>query len=91
MFQLVHDEINSFKNIQKNEVIHIGDNQTADYNGAISFDLISYLLNKSKKAKKLHKIIEEIGTSFPAGEYSWLNLGINITPKIAELNYSMDL
>jgi putative hydrolase of the HAD superfamily len=27
MFQLVHDEINSFKNVQKN-VIHIGDNQT---------------------------------------------------------------
>lgn len=44
IFQLVHDEINCFKNVQKNEVIHIGDNQTADYNGAISFGFDAYLL-----------------------------------------------
>lgn len=46
IFQLVHDEIKSFKNVLKNEVIHIGDNQTADYNGAISFGFDAYLLKK---------------------------------------------
>lgn len=46
IFQLVHDEIKSFKNVLKNEVIHIGDNQTADYNGAISYGFDAYLLKK---------------------------------------------
>lgn len=44
MFQLVHEEINNYKKTQKNEVIHIGDNKIADYNGAISFGFAAYLL-----------------------------------------------
>jgi putative hydrolase of the HAD superfamily len=44
IFQLVHEEINRFKKTPKNEVIHIGDNQVADYNGAISFGFDAFLL-----------------------------------------------
>ncbi|MBY0487863.1 MAG: HAD family hydrolase [Flavobacteriaceae bacterium] len=44
MFQLVFDNISVLKNIKKQEIIHVGDNQNADYNGAISFGFNAYLL-----------------------------------------------
>ncbi len=44
VFQLVYDQINSFKTIQKNEILHIGDNSVADYKGAIDFGFGAHLL-----------------------------------------------
>lgn len=44
MFQLVFNKINKHKNIQKNEVLHIGDNKIADYNGAIKFGFNALLI-----------------------------------------------
>lgn len=44
IFQLVHDQINSFKEITKKEVLHIGDNRIADYDGAIKFGFAAHLL-----------------------------------------------
>lgn len=43
-FQLVYDQINSSKQLIKKEVLHIGDNIVADYNGAINFGFEAYLL-----------------------------------------------
>ena len=45
IFQLVFDQINNFKPLQKKEVLHIGDNIVSDYNGAISFGFDAHLLN----------------------------------------------
>lgn len=44
IFQLVLEEINTFKKTKKNEVLHIGDNIIADYNGAIKFGFDALLL-----------------------------------------------
>ena len=44
IFQLVFDQVQKSKNIQKNEVLHIGDNSIADYNGAINFGFEAHLL-----------------------------------------------
>lgn len=44
IFQLVFDQINNFKPLQKKEVLHIGDNIVADYNGAIGFGFDAHLL-----------------------------------------------
>jgi putative hydrolase of the HAD superfamily len=44
IFQLVFDQINNFKSLQKKEVLHIGDNIVADYNGAMSFGFDAHLL-----------------------------------------------
>lgn len=44
IFQLVYDQINSFKEITKKEVLHIGDNRIADYDGAIKFGFAAHLL-----------------------------------------------
>jgi putative hydrolase of the HAD superfamily len=46
MFQLVHNEIKKIKSIDKKEVIHIGDNKIADYDGAIKFGFDALLTNK---------------------------------------------
>ena len=43
-FQLVYDQINSSKKITKKEVLHIGDNSVADYDGAIKFGFSAHLL-----------------------------------------------
>lgn len=43
-FQLVYDQINTSKQLIKKEVLHIGDNSVADYNGAINFGFEAYLL-----------------------------------------------
>ena len=44
IFQLVFDKVKESKKIQKNEVLHIGDNSIADYNGAINFGFDAHLL-----------------------------------------------
>ena len=44
MFQLVFDQINGYMEIQKNEILHIGDNLIADYNGAKSFGFDAFLI-----------------------------------------------
>lgn len=44
IFQLIFDQINNFKQLQKKEVLHIGDNIVADYNGAIRFGFDAHLL-----------------------------------------------
>ena len=44
IFQLVFNEIKSFKSLEKKEVLHIGDNKIADYNGAIKFGFDALLV-----------------------------------------------
>jgi putative hydrolase of the HAD superfamily len=44
IFQLVFDQVKESKKIQKNEILHIGDNSIADYNGAINFGFEAHLL-----------------------------------------------
>lgn len=44
IFQLVFDRVKESKKIQKNEILHIGDNSIADYNGAVNFGFEAYLL-----------------------------------------------
>lgn len=44
IFQLVFDEINKYKKIEKKDVLHIGDNPIADYNGALKFGFNAHLL-----------------------------------------------
>lgn len=43
-FQLVYEQINSSKQLIKKQVLHIGDNIVADYNGAKNFGFEAYLL-----------------------------------------------
>lgn len=44
IFQLVYDEIKLFKPLEKKEILHIGDNKIADYNGALNFGFDALLL-----------------------------------------------
>ncbi|ENA1802806.1 HAD family hydrolase [Flavobacterium psychrophilum] len=44
IFQLVYYQIESLKSIEKKEVLHIGDNIIADYNGAIKFGFDALLI-----------------------------------------------
>lgn len=44
IFQLVYDEILKIKSIEKKQVLHIGDNKIADYNGALNFGFDGLLL-----------------------------------------------
>ncbi|TDO96617.1 HAD family hydrolase [Flavobacterium sp. 245] len=44
IFQLVHDEIKIYKKIEKKEILHVGDNKVADYNGAVDFGFDAFLL-----------------------------------------------
>lgn len=44
IFQLVFDEVNKYKKIEKKDVLHIGDNSIADYDGALNFGFNAYLL-----------------------------------------------
>ncbi|MDL2144929.1 MULTISPECIES: HAD family hydrolase [Flavobacterium] len=44
IFQLVFDEINTFKSTEKKQILHVGDNSVADYNGAINFGFDAHLL-----------------------------------------------
>jgi putative hydrolase of the HAD superfamily len=44
MFELVFDQIRKDKIVNKLEVLHIGDNKIADYNGAIKFGFNALLI-----------------------------------------------
>lgn len=44
IFQLVFDQANEIKKTTKKEILHIGDNIVADYNGAINFGFDAHLL-----------------------------------------------
>lgn len=44
IFQLVYDEIKNFKSLEKKQVLHVGDNKIADYNGALNFGFDAFLL-----------------------------------------------
>ena len=44
IFQLVHNQIEILKPIEKKEVVHIGDNKIADYDGAIKFGFDALLI-----------------------------------------------
>ncbi len=44
IFQLVYNQIESLKSLEKKEVLHIGDNKIADYNGAIKFGFDALLI-----------------------------------------------
>lgn len=44
IFQLVYNQIESLKSVEKKEVLHIGDNKIADYNGAIEFGFDALLI-----------------------------------------------
>ena len=44
IFQLVFDQVNKTKKTQKKEILHIGDNSIADYNGAVNFGFDAHLL-----------------------------------------------
>lgn len=44
MFELVYDQIKKNKIVKKLEVLHIGDNKIADYNGAINFGYNALLI-----------------------------------------------
>jgi putative hydrolase of the HAD superfamily len=45
MFQLVYDQL-KHKNLNKKDVLHIGDNPLADYDGAIKFGYNALLIKK---------------------------------------------
>lgn len=44
IFQLVFDKVNAFKKTEKKEILHIGDNSIADYNGALKYGFDAHLL-----------------------------------------------
>lgn len=44
IFQLVFDQVNKTRETQKKEILHIGDNSIADYNGAVNFGFDAHLL-----------------------------------------------
>ena len=44
MFELVYNQIGKTKTVNKLEVLHIGDNKVADYNGAINFGFSALLI-----------------------------------------------
>lgn len=44
IFQLAYNEILKIKSIKRNEVLHIGDNEIADFDGAIKFGFNSLLI-----------------------------------------------
>ena len=44
IFRLVYNEVNAFKSLEKKEILHIGDNRIADYNGALNFGFDALLI-----------------------------------------------
>ena len=44
IFKLVYNEVNNFKLIEKKEILHIGDNRIADYDGATNFGFDALLI-----------------------------------------------
>lgn len=46
IFELVYDETKKIKPLDKKEILHIGDNKIADYDGAIKFGFDALLIKK---------------------------------------------
>ena len=46
IFDLVYDSINKIKPLKKNEILHIGDNVFADFQGAINYGFHAQLVEK---------------------------------------------
>lgn len=44
IFQILYEKVNQIKTVDKQKIIHIGDNQIADYNGAKNAGLQAHLL-----------------------------------------------
>ncbi len=44
VFEIMFDKINDFKTLEKKEILHIGDNKIADYEGAKTFGVNSKLV-----------------------------------------------
>jgi putative hydrolase of the HAD superfamily len=44
IFQLVYNEIEKIRSVDKKQVLHVGDNKIADYDGALKFGFDAYLL-----------------------------------------------
>ena len=44
VFEIMFDKINDFKTLEKKEILHIGDNKIADYDGAKTFGVNSKLV-----------------------------------------------
>ena len=44
VFEIMFDKINDFRTLEKKEILHIGDNQIADYDGAKTFGVNSKLV-----------------------------------------------
>jgi len=44
VFQLVFDQVNKLRKTEKKDILHIGDNSIADYNGAVNFGFEAHLL-----------------------------------------------
>lgn len=45
IFELIHDYVNEQKSLHPKQILHIGDNIIADYNGARSYGFSALLLN----------------------------------------------
>ena len=44
VFEIMFDKVNDFRTLEKKEILHIGDNKTADYDGAKTFGVNSKLV-----------------------------------------------
>jgi putative hydrolase of the HAD superfamily len=44
IFQMVYDRIENHESLEKKKILHVGDNELADYNGALSFGFDALLI-----------------------------------------------
>jgi putative hydrolase of the HAD superfamily len=53
MYNHAYENILKIGNIQKNEVLHVGDNPVSDYNGAMNFGFNAYLITNNQNEHNL--------------------------------------
>lgn len=53
MYRHAYDNILKIGDIQKNEVLHVGDNRVSDYNGAMNFGFNAYLITNNQNEHNL--------------------------------------
>ena len=53
MYNYAYENILKIGNIQKNEVLHVGDNRVSDYNGAMNFGFNAYLITNNQNEHNL--------------------------------------
>jgi putative hydrolase of the HAD superfamily len=54
MYRYAYDKISAIHNIEKNQVLHVGDNVVSDYDGAIAFGFDAHLItHKTNNESKL--------------------------------------